>query len=157
MDGGGVGLRGSGEILRGTPGNVASDPDTVVVLQSGLLQGTGILTGDLVTKSGTVRPGTDSTTGQLTVDGTYTQEADGLIGAELGGTTAGSDYDLPTSKEAVLAGTLRVDPLSGFSPAPADTLTPVRWTTGTRSGIFDQINGREGFAPLFRPTTAPRP
>jgi hypothetical protein len=149
-EGGQVRLRSNGQIRRGTPGNVASNPDTVLTVGSGTLDGTGTLTGDVGVDGGTVRPGTDTTAGTLTVDGAYRQSAGTRLNADLGGTAPGADYDSLSATSVTLAGELRLEQRNDFVPTPADTLRPVTWSSGDRTGTFDQITGTEAVGTSLR-------
>ena len=58
---------------------------------------------------------------------------------ELGGTTAGSEYDqLVVTGNANLAGTLDVSLLGEFHPSPGDSFTVL--TYGSRTGTFTTVN-----------------
>ncbi|MEX0642163.1 MAG: autotransporter-associated beta strand repeat-containing protein [Pirellulales bacterium] len=61
---------------------------------------------------------------------------------ELGGRTAGDDYDvLASTGEVVLAGTLRVELIRGFAPSPGDEFRVLSY--GSRAGTFDAFEGAE--------------
>ncbi len=63
--------------------------------------------------------------GLLSISGKYTQTATGSLNVELGGTTAGSQYDeLVVSGTAMLGGTVNVSLINGFQPAPATRSSP---------------------------------
>ncbi|HEY3394601.1 MAG TPA: hypothetical protein VGK58_17955, partial [Lacipirellulaceae bacterium] len=57
---------------------------------TGILQGTGTIAGNVLNR-GQVRPG--NSTGVLAVSGDFTQENDGTLVVEIGGTTPGSQHD----------------------------------------------------------------
>ena len=102
---------------------------------NGTIAGCGKLAVDSVafTNDGSVSPGFSA--GILTIDGTYTQSADGTLDIEIGGTIAGDDYDrLVIDGAANLDGRLAISLLDGFVPEPSDTFTVL--TSDGISGFF---------------------
>jgi hypothetical protein len=93
----------------------------------------------------------DATTkaGKLTVTGSYTQNATGLLDIAIGGTTVGSQYSqLKVSNGASLNGTLNISLINGFVPAIGATFTilPASAITGTFSTVHGlSINSTEHF------------
>jgi hypothetical protein len=84
---------------------------------------------------GLVTPGGDGTAGILTVTGSYTQSGSGVLSIDLGGLTAGSEYDqLRVSGGVTLDGTLRVQLINGFQPVAGDTFSIL--TFSGRTGDF---------------------
>ena len=61
-------------------------------INGGSLSGTGTINAD-VTNAGQVIPGGTGAAGTLTINGNYTQTATGTLDIDIGGTTAGSQYD----------------------------------------------------------------
>ncbi len=107
------------------------DPGDTLNLEAGdSLIGSGTLAADLV-NGGTVSPG--ASPGIITVNGDYTQEADGILQIELGGTTPGIVHDqLVVTGAATLQGTLNVTLIPGFTPQAGDTFFIVNHlTSGT--------------------------
>ena len=103
---------------------------------AGIIGGFGTLdlNGGTLINAGIVAPGTSP--GTLTIVGNYTQAASGTLAVELGGTTAGTGFDvLAVTGNAALDGTLAVTNFGGFLPAAADVF---RFLTvgGTRTGTF---------------------
>jgi len=95
------------------------DPANNVDIQGGELKGNGVVEAH-VQNGGTCRPGLSA--GVLTINGDYQQMISGALEVELGGTTAGTQYDqLSISGTALLAGALRVLPINGFQPDVNDT------------------------------------
>lgn len=87
----------------------------VTVASGATLGGTGKI-GGTVTSSGTVSPG--ASPGRLTFARNYTQNAGGTLRIEIGGFTAGTQYDqLIVSNTATLGGNLTVVLTNGFVPA----------------------------------------
>ena len=91
---------------------------------SGMLTGTGTLdvSATTFTNSGSMHPGSAGTAGTLNVTGNTVQSATGTTTIDIGGTTAGSQYDVLTASAiATLGGTLKVNLLNGFQPAVGQT------------------------------------
>ena len=110
--------------------------ETLTLEADASLVGSGTLNSNLI-NSGEVSPG--SSPGIITVDGNYTQSADGLLTIELGGTTPGSGYDqLAVTGNANLAGTLDVSLLGEFHPSHGDSFTVL--TYDSRTGTFTTVN-----------------
>lgn len=118
------------------------DPGTTLNLASGdSLVGSGTLAADLV-NAGTVSPGNSA--GSVTIQGDYTQESSGVLEIQLGGTTAGTQYDqLTVTGTATLAGTLNVSLIDGFIPQVGDSFTILPY--GTRSGSFFSLSRPESY------------
>src|SRR5262249_25758200 len=122
-----------------------------VNLQGGSLSGTGTVNGN-VTNAGTVSPGGDGAAGVLTINGSYTQTDSGVLLIELGGTTAGTQYDQPkVSGAANPAGTLTVQLLDGLGPAAGNAFQVL--TFASRTGDFAVKNfpdlGSLSFDPVY--------
>ncbi|MGE0484554.1 MAG: filamentous hemagglutinin N-terminal domain-containing protein [Gammaproteobacteria bacterium] len=80
----------------------------------GVLRGSGTVTGPLL-NNGTVDIG--ASPGLITVNGDYTQFANGLLEVELGGLAPGSGFDqLVVTGQASLGGALAVQLFGGFVP-----------------------------------------
>ena len=87
----------------------------------GTLGGTGFI-GGAVTNSGVVAPGASA--GRLTIAQAYRQQAGGALNIEIGGTAAGTTYDvLQVGGAAALGGTLNVTTINGFTPAVGHRFT----------------------------------
>jgi len=106
----------------------------------GTLGGTGTLRTDVTLGAGdAVAPGASA--GLLTVDGNYTQGADGLLEIELGGLLRGDQYDaLVVTGQAALAGTLTVTLIDDFSPANGNVFDILDWGTLAGGSAFDTVN-----------------
>ena len=110
-----------------------------VDIQSGVLQGTGTVNAN-VSNAGQVNPGTGTSAGLLTINGTYAQTAGGAFNVEIGGPTAGTDYDrLVVSGAATLTGTINISLTNNFRPTLGSTFTIL--TFGSRAGDFATYNG----------------
>ncbi len=139
----------SGRLILGALDDAAAEVDTVLWLRDATLRGSGTVTGDVVSDSGLVRPGTDSTAGRLNVRGTYKQRAGSILDLELGGDQAGGGYDLLSANRVALADTLRLDLIDDYVPDSTDILTPVRWTDSTRTGTFSDVLGQQAGSVLL--------
>ncbi|MFS6826944.1 beta strand repeat-containing protein [Cyanobium sp. ATX-6F1] len=97
-----------------------------------------------VTNNGTIKPGGTGAAGTLNITGNFVSSASGIIEAELGGTTAGSQYDrLAVSGNVTLGGTLNSPLINGFVPSGQsfDVIT----AGGTATGSFASSNLPSGF------------
>jgi autotransporter family porin len=129
---------------------------TGVNLQKGTLEGKGTL-GAAVTSNATVIVG-DATTkaGLLTVTGSYSQQASGVLDVAIGGTTAGSQYSqISVSNGVSLDGTLTIKLINSFEPTVGDTFTIL--TGSAVTGQFTKVNGAtinssEHFEVSYTPT-----
>ena len=105
----------------------------VAVRVLGTLRGDGQINGN-VGSVGIVAPGTSP--GALHIAGNYTQGASGKLDIDLGGTTAGSQYDqLLVSGSATLAGTLDVSLIDGFTPSIGNVFEVVHANGGVLGGF----------------------
>jgi hypothetical protein len=76
--------------------------------------------GELVNQGGTLAPGHSA--GITEIDGTYDQDSLATLQIELGGTTAGTNFDVVTiGGPTDLSGTLAVSLINAFVPASGDT------------------------------------
>jgi hypothetical protein len=119
-------------------GDGTLNPGETLNLESGdSLIGSGTLTANLV-NAGTVSPGNSA--GIITVDGDYTQQADGGLEIQLGGTTPSLFDRLIVTGAASMAGTLNVTLLPGFSPQEGDTFFIVNHlTSGTGNFSIENL------------------
>ena len=107
----------------------------------------GTVRGSVDNTSGTVGPG--KSPGILTVNGNYTQAANGSLALEIRGTEAGAEHDkLVVSGIADLAGTVTVELIDGFSPTDGDTYDVLDFASLVDNGIsfdFDLADGPSGW------------
>ena len=131
-----LGMINSGNVVINL-GTGSLDPGETLSLDSGdSLVGSGTLSANL-TNGGTVSPG--ESPGIITVDGDYTQDADGVLEIELGGASAGTGYDqLVVTGSAILHGTLTVSLYEGFIPTLGQVFDIITHGTGTYQ--FDTEN-----------------
>jgi len=111
-------------------------------INGGLLTGTGVIgnggaAGVSVASGGTVSPGFSP--GTITVQGPYTQATGGTYNAEIGGLTAGTQYDQIKAASASLNGTLNVSLINGFVPVAGNSFTILSGNAGL-SGTFSTVN-----------------
>ncbi len=87
-----------------------------------------------VTNSGVVAPGV-SGAGMLAFDGAYVQQPSADLQIDIGGTSAGTQYDrLAISGSAALSGSLHVNLINSFTPSSSDVFTIL--TSLTVAGVF---------------------
>lgn len=83
---------------------------------NGILSGAGTIAGDVANLGGTVSPG--DSPGVLNVDGDFAQDSLGLLMLEIGGPSAGANYDvLNVSGDVQLGGVVALIFLDGYTPA----------------------------------------
>ena len=116
--------------------------DRIVLNDGAVLKGTGnIIPGwgpevTIVNDGGFVSPGLSP--GALEIDGDYEQTSLGQLSIEIGGVSAGVEYDLITlTGDATLGGILDVTLIDGFVPAATDRFTFL--VADSIIGEFDQI------------------
>jgi hypothetical protein len=121
---------------------------TFQINTGGVLQGNGTVDVSSIsfTNSGTVRPG--APIGSLSVIGAYPQSAGGALDVQIGGRSAGIDYDqLQVSGNAILNGTLNITLTNGFRPVGGDRFEVARY--GSHQQLLDHINGLDIGGGLF--------
>jgi T5SS/PEP-CTERM-associated repeat protein len=130
----------SGEIRIGPGGRLTDNgfvTGNVTVQFGGSVTGSGFINGKLIDSG---RVGSGNSPGRLTVQGDYTQNSDGLMSVEIGGTDAGSGYDqLQVSGAATIAGKLDVRLVNGFTPTVGQTFRIMN--ASSFSGAFASIAG----------------
>ena len=97
------------------------------------------MNGGVLTNNGTIAPGLSA--GRLNVTGSLLLGSTSNLSFEIGGTTPVTQYDLLNKADAaqlVLAGTLSVRLINGFTPATGDTFTIVTTQTAL-GGAFSNI------------------
>ena len=94
-----------------------------------------------------------SAAGTLTINGSLTSS--GIINMELGGTTAGSTYDVlnVTSGPATISGgTLNVTLINGFTPSNGQNFT-ILTSSAPRSGTFATANRPANTSMQYNPNS----
>ena len=119
----------------------------------GELRGSGSIAANISNGGATVMPGDSA--GTMTINGTYTQSADGVLNIEIGGTGQGTQFDyLQVSGNVSLAGALILGRIDDFSPAANHAFEIV--TGNSVSGEFALITGTSaGGNGLFLAPTYP--
>jgi hypothetical protein len=115
----------------------------VELVSGAALTGAGSVQGDVLNTSGTVGPGSSVGTIEL---GSYTQQADGRLVVELGGTQSGQYDVLSVTGAAGLAGELQIDACRGFvAPPIGQTFTILEAAGGIAEGdAFDVLSPEWG-------------
>ncbi len=109
------------------------------VFNNGIIQGTGTLATANFTNTGTVAPGVAA--GILNITGNFINQ--GTVAVELGGTTAGTQYDRLAVTGAITAGgILDISLINGFSVANGQTFTIM--TGSSVTGTFSTVNWPAG-------------
>lgn len=104
----------------------------------GMLQGAGIVNGNVANIGGVVAPG--NSPGMLRIAGNYTQGPTGTLDIELGGVVSGTQYDLlDVTGAASLSGTLNVSLIDSFTPISGTVFRILNFNT--RSGDFITTTG----------------
>jgi autotransporter-associated beta strand protein len=128
---------GSGSVLKTGDGALSlSGANTytgLTTLSVGTLQ-TDNLSGSLLQTSGTFAPGNSPAT--TVIGGDYTQGSSGTLEIEVGGTTAGTEYDvLNIGGTADLAGNIQIVLIDNFAPTPGDRFTILNYAALADSGF----------------------
>ncbi len=102
-------------------------------LGGGVLDGIGTINGNVLNSNGHVSPG--HSPGTVTINGNYTQTANGVLDMEVGGTDAGTSYDqVLVNGTAYLDGTLNFVRWQNYVPSDGDVYT--LFTYYSKSGKF---------------------
>ncbi|PZR76560.1 MAG: hypothetical protein DLM73_02110 [Chthoniobacterales bacterium] len=109
-----------------------------VSIEGGTLTGSGIIVGN-VTNNSFISPGHSA--GAISILGNYTQRTQGTLIVENGG-AGPRQYDrLQVSGTASLGGKLDVRDINGYTPDPADTFSPLGFSSATGS-LTTSSNGQ---------------
>ena len=120
-----------------------------VDIAGGTLSGFGTITGS-VQNAGTVSPST--TGGVLKISGAYQQTKTGVLTSVLTGTSPGTKFgQLSVGVTATLAGTLKVNPGSGFNPH-GKSFSVLLYHS--RSGKFTTLSGSPAYTVSYGTTAA---
>ncbi len=107
-----------------------------VILNGGILSGSGFIFGDLASNGGYLSPGHSA--GALAVMGNFTQGPNGTLILEDGGALPTQFDALLVSGTANLGGRLDLRLINHYQPDPADTFNPLSYTAV--SGMFSIIS-----------------
>jgi hypothetical protein len=110
-----------------------------VVLNGGVLSGSGLIYGHLTNDGGFIAPGNSA--GSISVTGNFTQIGSGSLLLEVGGINSyRPDFDqLKIGGEATLGGKLIAKTINGFTPNGSTQLVPLSYASAT--GAFASISG----------------
>jgi T5SS/PEP-CTERM-associated repeat protein len=126
-NGGEVDATGQNITASGTTSLIKLDGGTIkaanVVLAGATLTGNGDIVGNVINGNGgfagLISPGLSA--GELNIDGDYVQNADAMLLMEIGGTVAGTEYDvLNISGTAFLDGALEIQLIDSYAPVFGD-------------------------------------
>ncbi|HEV7427903.1 MAG TPA: hypothetical protein VGQ46_16225 [Thermoanaerobaculia bacterium] len=119
------------------PGNIKTF--TPMDLEGGVLDGSGIITGD-VSNSANVKPGTATAVGTITVTGNYRMDLPPGNGAVTIKIASPASFDqLNITGTATLAATFNGSFINGYTPATGTTTWPVI-TYASETGTFTTVN-----------------
>jgi hypothetical protein len=105
----------------------------------GELIGSGAILGSVSNSGANLRPGGTAAAGTLTISGHYTQAVAGSLSLEIGGQTAGTQYDvLNIGGTATLDGTLTISLIDNFPPFIGRNFDVL--VAASRVGTFDTEN-----------------
>jgi hypothetical protein len=128
---------GAGSLFKVSPGSSATF--------FGTYAGSGITGGGQVDFEADISPGFSPAS--ISFSGDVHLSSTAKLTMELGGTTAGAQYDKVTvAQNLLLNGTLDVVLINGFAPAAGNTFDILDW--GTRSGAFASVQLPALAAPL---------
>ncbi len=106
-------------------------------INGGSLSGAGTIAGNLF-NGGVVNVGGSGTAGTMIITGNYTQAPTGTLNIELGGLTAGTQFDRVTiSQGATLNGALNVTLINSFVPTTGNTFQIMTYLSHT--GTFSTV------------------
>ena len=106
---------------------------------SGILSGTGTVTGYVNQMDGTLAPG--HSPGALSIGDRYEQGSNATLQIEIGGKMPGTEYDqLRVASDASVKGTLAVELYDGYLPAAGRRFDVLRCGTLSPSGFFSATN-----------------
>ena len=116
---------------------IADASNQGLLLQGGTLNGSGTIIGDVKNSGGRVQVG--HSPGMITINGNYSQTANGILDMEIWGTAPGAQYDqLRVEGDAYLAGTLNIVTGNNFVPGSGNAFTHMTYVE--RIGAFSRIN-----------------
>jgi hypothetical protein len=125
----------------------------VNIEQNTNLYGPGAITGNLANDGNIYVGGGQSLTGTLAVSGTFTQTTNGTLFMNVGGTTAGTQYDqLTVGGAATFGGTLDVFEVNGFSPN-SGTFTLITYASRVGMSKFATTSLPGGWTSSYNPTS----
>ncbi len=119
---------------------------------NGTINGTGVITGDIVNQS-TVQPGGPGTIGTLTINGNFTNSTGGIVVIDIldNVQAAGTGYDwLDVVGQADLGETLVLSSAGGYTVANNDSFTPITFGSRTANNFATIVDiGGEIVTPTY--------
>ena len=105
----------------------------------GFLNGSGTIAASVVNTGAIVQPGGAGVAGTLSIEGNYTQGAQGTLVIELG---AGANDQLVVGGAAILGGTLEVNTIGGFTIPDGSSFSVIAYASF--NGAFAALDGPSG-------------
>lgn len=134
-----------GGVTKLNGGNLGSVGGTPFIADGGSIVGNGTMSIDTIIGNLQANFSPGLSPGKITINGNYTQKANGILRIEVAGlTTPGVDFDqLAVTGTATLGGSLRVTDINGFKPGGSDTIIPL--TAGAITGTFSSTNAQVNY------------
>ena len=107
-----------------------------VSLEGGVINGSGIIVGNVTNSGGFISPGHSA--GNMIVTGNLTQTSGGTMILEAAGAESGKFDQIQVARTATLGGKLDLKTISGYTPLPNDPLNQL--TASTVSGKFSSVS-----------------
>ncbi len=107
-----------------------------VNLDGGVLSGSGVIFGNVTNNAGFVSPG--QSPGRIRLVGNYAQGVGGTLIIESAGQSLRQLDQLQVTGSVALAGRLDIRAIDGYAPDPADTFSPLSYSS--RSGAFTTVS-----------------
>jgi hypothetical protein len=111
-----------------------------VSLEAGVINGSGVILGDLTNKAGYISPG--HSPGLMLIAGSFTQSSGGTLIMEAGGAEAGQFDQIKVTGMANLGGKLDLKTINGYVPLANDPLNQL--TASATSGSFASVSSNGG-------------
>jgi fibronectin-binding autotransporter adhesin len=121
----------------------------LISFTGGSVSAAGLITGSVSNAGAIFSPGSNEI-GQLTINGSYTQNSGGTLRVDLGGTVGGQFDRLIVNGTAILAGTLNVALVNGFAAALNQQFPVLAYQANT--GTFTTEAGAFGFTRTYQAT-----
>jgi hypothetical protein len=110
-----------------------------VDVTAGTLDGTGSVSGNIDQSGGIVFGGSPNVPGNLTVDGNYTEGANGVFASVITGTASNQVGTLAVNGGATLDGGVLDLQLTNFTPTLGQSFTVMTFTPGSLTGAFGAV------------------
>ena len=117
--------------------------ESAIILAGGTVTGIGEIRGNVINQGAYMSPG--SSAGAIVVNGNYTQKAGGTLVLELGGKNFATRFDVfQVAGKATLGGNLVVKTINNYTPASAESLSPLLY--GSVNGTFTNVSSNAQIA-----------